>query len=420
MLRGRRRAKSDMFTMVLYLVFILILAVGGFTCYKFFTAGSDPANFENHWKENMLTYRSDMERGDRMREQGRWDQALEIYEDAMRTNRQNETSIVLHERVARTHYQEGIEHYENGRYADAIASLRLCRNALGEVGRLASSVREFDNRFRDEVITRPQATAAMVEALIDEGIRRRDDMGNPDGALTVFREARELIPDNLRASKELIVLLNQTQDFPLLLEALRHLVTTISAENLSPEDQAYLGQMAQAHARLQDHLLATYPVEQWAPMVDGLVMNFHETYISLDGTPIDGPPFTRTMRLVSPNEAHVGRNPANPEFIFRWQSIPGLGDFYTEEWTPALARGQDTQFYYTIPRHLRMGYQWPNADGRTWMVADIVYDPEHSLKLIISGHHLRNFEYTLGVGRTSGTPYGEEGDELDSITYPGG
>jgi hypothetical protein len=67
-----------------------------------------------------------------------------------------------------------------------------------------------------------------------------------------------------------------------------------------------------------------------------------------------------------------------------------------------------------------MGYQWPNTDGRTWMVADIVYDPEHSLKLIIRGHHLRDFEYTLGVGRTSGTPYGEEGDELDSITYPGG
>jgi tetratricopeptide (TPR) repeat protein len=420
MLMGHRRAKSDMFTMVLYLVLLLILAAGGFTCYKFFTAGSDPALIENYWKENMLTYRSDMERGDRLRDQGRWDQALEVYEGAIQSNRQNEVSAVLHERVARTHYQEGLEHYENARYADAISSQRLCRNALQALGGLTQSVREYDNRFRDEVTTRPQATAAMVEAMIDEGIRRRDDMDNPDGALTVFREARELLPDNLRVSRELIVLLNQTQDFPLLLEALRHLVTTFSGAPLSPEEQAYMGQMAQSHARLQDHLLASYPVEQWAPMVDGLLMQFHETYVALDGTPMSGPSFTRTMRLVSANEAHVGRNPTNPEFIFRWQTIQELGEFYTEEWTPALARGEDTQIYYTIPRNPRMGLQWPNTDGRTWMVADIVYDPEHSLKLIISGHHLRNFEYTLGVGRTSGTPYGEEGDELDAVTYPGG
>ena len=54
------------------------------------------------------------------------------------------------------------------------------------------------------------------------------------------------------------------------------------------------------------------------------------------------------------------------------------------------------------------------------MFADLVYDAEHDLRLIITGFHLYPFEYALGVGRTSGTPYGEEGDTLDAVIYPGG
>ncbi|NUP89247.1 MAG: hypothetical protein HUU25_05435 [Candidatus Sumerlaeia bacterium] len=420
----RVRAKADFMMMLVWLIIIGVIGGVLFTCWSNLKAVNDPANRANYWGENMYTYRSEMEEADRLLEQGRYADARQAYERAMQSSSQNQSSVVLFDRIARSHFREAEALREQGQWSAAAAAYRAAEGAVSRVAGAAANVRDYRSEFQSQITGAEAIENGLVTCLVEEGVVRRDQQQNPDGALSLLSEARRRQPANFRANQELIELHRQRQDSAPLLESMRHFLDNFPGQDspqfaqMPPEYQQYRQRIEGAHRGLQNHILQTHPVEEWVPMVDGLVLTYHMEYSSEGGGTSQGPPFTRTMRMRDPRTGVIGRDPNAPEYIYSWQDLGG-SDYLVEEWTPAITQADPARFVI-LPRQPQMGAQWRNFDGSQWQIADLVFDPQHQFKLIVSGFQLGPFQFTLGVGRTSGTPLGSyEGERLDSVAYPG-
>lgn len=424
-----KRGKMDFFAMLVWLLLIGVIAAIVGICVGKLKAVNDPANKQNYWMENMYGYRSDMERADERLEQGRWEDARQGYREALSLNSANQVSIVLHDRIARAHHREGRARLEQGDYAGAISALRSASQAVADTGARATNVRNFDNNYRDEVTTRDQVTDALVEALVAEGVRRRDEETNFDAAESCLVEARSLGPSHFGACTELIDLHRQTRQVSSLLEAMRHFLDhfpgpqaqgydQLASQN--PEYAARWTNTAQSHSQIQNHVLQSYDITQWWPMVDGAIFNFHIEYVSIETGITPGPPFTRTMRVPQPGVAHLATTPGQPEITLRWQNVPGIGECLVEEWTANFPGRRESRFFNLLPRNAQMGMQWQNPDGRTYRIVDLVSHPQFGFVLVISGYDFCDIEIAYGVGRISPSPREEGmGERLDSVTLPG-
>lgn len=428
-----RRGKTDFTTMFVWLIILAVPVVIGTWCYTNLKAVGDPANLENYWQENMYTYRAALEDADVVLDRGDYEEAREAYQDAIEANAKNEYSIVLRDRIARAWYLEGLAHHANDDWTQAIRCFRSGLDAVGQTNQYAArEQRPTNHRYADEITTEAKIIDAMVESLVSEGVNLRDNLGQLDSSRDLLLDARRRRPRNYRACKEVVTLFRLLQVHSPYLEALRHVLDNLPA----PDNDSYsqfvsdnpeYGQLnyyqntVQAHTQFQDYILSNYPVEEWYPIVNGMTLQYHEVYSQIGGGTYRGRDFTRTMTVnpSNPNIGFIAEPGSQPDFIIRWENTP-MGRMLVEEWTSNLSGG-DTHVYWDLPEHPRMGMSWRNPNGTTFRITDLIADPDHEFKLIMSGYQLGNWELTYGVGRTSITPLSSDhGEYLDNAIYPGG
>lgn len=419
----RTGGKFDIFVTLVWLLLLGIVGGAGLWCWSSLRAAGDPRNRMNYWNENMYPYRSAMEAADRLLEQKRYEDARRGYQRAIEGNAQSRTSQVLHDRIARAHFLEGLDLHQQHRFEDAIRAFRSALDAVDNVGAISTgAARNVNSQFESEVTTADEVIDAMVESLVAEGIRLRDDSRDLDGALEMLLEARRRRPAHLQCSVELIQLQRDRQSAAGLLEALRHARDTFPAPGTPQFDQmdenyrAMRADWDTRHLWTQNYVLRQYPTRDWVPFVEGLVLQYHAVYADPSGGEIRGGDFTRTMRLQGADTAIIEETPGTPDYILTWTQVPGIGECLVEQQTAHLTEGEPRTFHL-LPANLQMGAAWPGMPNSTFTfrLVDLRADTDGNFRMFIDGW-IMPIVITYGVGRTSATPRSEgTGEYLDAV-----
>jgi hypothetical protein len=422
----------DLFAMLVWLIII-----GGIVGVVACVVGNlkkvgDPTNYDNYWNENMYTYRVGLEEADRILEQGQWADARRAYQETIEANATNRVSHVLHDRLARAHHLEGLEQQKAGDHSGAMSTFRTALDAVGKVTALDAGVaaRPRKSEFQSEITTIEMVVDSLCDSLVGEGVRRRDVDENPDAALSLLMEARERQPQHFRANAEIVQLHRENRRISPYLEAMRHVVDVLPAEDTrdfdayaraNPQYPSFRAGVIQNHGALQNYILQQYPASEWVPIVDGLTLHYLSSFFVAGGGESLGSGFDRTMRIVSqdPLTAEIIGSNGEPDITLAWRQVPGVGLCLTETWTGNLLESGGIT-WNLLPAQLSMGIEVPQPNGRVFTLVDVRADPEHGFTLHYDGWELGQFVITHGVGRTSNLPIDSfEGEYLHDVTYPG-